>query len=194
MQTATKRQRSKAKPQADGDGELGRLGNAIQQAADKLGVHPFSLELLTAFGVPGTPPIYGDVVATLAEVATAYGVSERTVASWRARGMPGESGCFSLNHIERWRNRELTDAPRRFPERAVSNDMVRAVFDYIESEARYWALSVLEGAKEGGVISEEQCDTLREKFAATRGRVCPPLELRERMLEELAAYFRPRCD
>lgn len=194
MHMATTKRRSKAKPQADGECELSRHEASAKQAADMLGIHPFSLDILQAFGVPGTPPLYGEIVETLAEVATAYGISERTVASWRARGMPGESGCFSLNHIERWRNSELKDAPRRFPERAVSNDMLRAYADYIETEARFWVLTVLEGAKETEVISEDQCDSLRDKFAATRSRVCPPLELRERMLNELANYFRPPCD
>lgn len=194
MQTTATKRRSKAKPQADGEGELVTLDDAMQQAAHKLGIHPFSLDLLAAFGVPGTPPLYGEILSTLAEVGTAYGVSERTVASWRARGMPGESGCFSLNHVERWRNRELKDAPRRFPERAVSNDMVRAVFDYMDAEAKFWVLTVLEGALESGILTEEQCRKLGEKFGETQGRVCPPLELRERMLNELAPCFQPPCD
>ncbi len=45
-----------------------------------LGIHEFSVDVLAAFGVPGTPPHYGEIVETLAEVAKAYGVSERTVA------------------------------------------------------------------------------------------------------------------
>jgi hypothetical protein len=164
------------------------------EAAEMLGIHEFSVDVLAAFGVPGTPPLYGEIVETLADVAKAYGVSERTVAGWRARGMPGESGCFSLNHIERWRKAELQDAPRRFPERAISDDLVRAVFDYVETEARFWVLSVLHGAMESELISEDQRAQLAEKFAESRGRVCPPLELRERILNELATCFQPPCD
>lgn len=190
MKTATQR-RTRGRAQAESEAELDETTNAAKRAADAIGIHEFSLDVLAAFGVPGTPPIYGQIVETLAEVAKVYGVSERTVASWRSRGMPGESGCFSINHIERWRRVELQDAPRLRPEQAISSDLVRAVFDYLEGEAKFWLISVMEDALQCGLITEDQCSKLGQKFAETRGRVCVPIELREQMLAELADDFPP---
>ncbi len=71
----TTKRPTKAKLQSDGDNELKKVDNTAKRAADMLGIHEFSLDVLAAHGVPGTPPIYGEIVETLAEIAKAYGVS-----------------------------------------------------------------------------------------------------------------------
>lgn len=190
MKTATQR-RTRGKAHAESEAELDKTTSATKRAADEIGIQEFSLDVLTAFGVPGTPPIYGQIVETLAEVAKVYGVSERTVASWRSRGMPGESGCFSINHIERWRRVELQDAPRLRREQAISSDLVRAAFDYLEGETKFWLISVMEDALQSGLMTDGPYSQLGQRFAETRGRVYVPIELRKQMLVELADIFQP---
>lgn len=57
----------------------------------------------------------GDVARSLAEVARAFRVSERTAAGWRARGMPGEPGNYPIAAIEAWKsaNVEGSEAAKR---------------------------------------------------------------------------------
>lgn len=52
-----------------------------------------------------------DTASSLAEVARHFDVSERTVAGWRARGMPGRPRCYPLAEIAEWRGRELRPPP-----------------------------------------------------------------------------------
>lgn len=78
------------------------------------------------------------IVSTLVEVALFFGVSRRTVADWRNKGMPGKDHEWPLNAIAQWLHQK--DAPsgpvRSRGERVEEARALKAVADAILSEAR----------------------------------------------------------
>ena len=89
-------------------------------------------------GADGTP-VTGDSVDSLAEVAKFFSVSERTAASWRAKGMPGQPGNYPLTKILNWRRQQpdgeawFTGNPKLKP-RPATGDLCRAIYKVFRSE------------------------------------------------------------
>ena len=81
----------------------------------------------------------GDTVGSLAEVGKFFGVSERSAASWRAKGMPGQPGNYPLTKILNWRRQQpdgevwFTGNPKLIP-RPATGDLCRAIYKVFRSE------------------------------------------------------------
>ncbi|HEY1064751.1 MAG TPA: hypothetical protein VGE52_01515 [Pirellulales bacterium] len=61
--------------------------------------------------VPPTPaPLPRRIVHSLAAVGVEFDVSERTVASWKAKGMPHEGSVYDLDEIAEWREAYYAEA------------------------------------------------------------------------------------
>lgn len=88
-----------------------------------------------AMGVGNGSIDYGPTVKSLVEVAEHFGVSERWVNNWRARGMPGETGAYNLAAIRLWLRMQRdgqdqrleTGNPDLLP-RDATGDLVRAMY------------------------------------------------------------------
>ncbi len=74
----------------------------LDQWAEMLGESRLAAKISRASGCFGFDE-YLEPLATAAEVAIAFGVSERTIASWIARGCPGSRGAYYVQQILVWR-------------------------------------------------------------------------------------------
>ena len=123
------------------------------------------MALRAIFAATGAPcPIdYGPTVGSLAQVGIHFGVSERTVANWKARGMPGEPGHYNLPRIQQWRRQQndpepwhFTGNPKLTP-RQASGDLVRGLLRSLRvhlKESAHHALSDFLTALDGDGFDE----------------------------------------
>ena len=70
--------------------------------ADQLGVSVLALKILCGMGCPG-PYDYSPVATSEEEAGQLLGVSGRTIAVWKKRGMPWSEGRYVIDDIENWR-------------------------------------------------------------------------------------------
>ena len=102
-----------------------------EEVAERLGISIHSLRLHSAAGVLGPSP-YQQFAQSLAEVGQFFGVSERTVGTWRAKGMPGEPGCYPLATIGYWRAKNLES--RNTAQSPRSGLLARAIYRLLSIE------------------------------------------------------------
>ena len=113
--------------------EKGRPTMTADQLCEALGITADQLAAFVRAGMPSKgrgkrrrfdPDLVGDwllttgratlIVSSLAEVGRHFGVSERTAAGWRAKGMPGEPGAYDIDRIEQWRDQGESTTTNRF--------------------------------------------------------------------------------
>ena len=142
------------------------------RVAGELGISPITLRLWQALGCPvGHWLAYQTRVNSLSDVGTAFGVSERTAATWRSKGMPGsrEDG-YPIQAIRDWRagnnKRESENHVARF---------VDAIFRFFRTEiiesgvaAHEDIASCLDGRDDAEELSELFAAAMIRRFERLR--------------------------
>ena len=90
------------------------------------------------------------------EVAEFFGVSDTVVRKdWKARGMPGERGCYNLSEIAKWKiKREMSRALPEPDDGDLADRLEIAEVQIAEADARLKELKLAEA--EGRLIDREQ--------------------------------------
>lgn len=119
-----------------------------QEAAEIANLSVAALRLYFAAGaIPpdcaGIGYEYLEAVPTMIEVARAFDVSERTVHTWRSKGMPGQPGSYPLPAIRRWRLAQdsapaawLYRGNKELPPTTATGDLARAILRVLRVDLR----------------------------------------------------------
>ncbi len=125
------------------------FSNGEKQCARDMGISVRSLRAFLASGILpfGQFEEYQEpqtVVNSLAKVATHFGVSERTVATWKSQGMPiTDDGKYVLPAIRRWRSQRgeipasldwIDTGNRELDSTYASGDLVRGILRWVRTE------------------------------------------------------------
>lgn len=131
------------------------------------------------------------VCQSLAEVATAFGVHEATVRTWRMEGLPGTEGLWHLPTIIQWRIAKAerrSGVPEDESERASrrKSAAIKASRDEIKLQLETGKL-VERDAVEAKLLS--MFSVIRARLQALPGEIAAsvPAEVRGQVMEESSA-------
>ena len=157
-----------------------------KDAAATLGISVLSLRLMLAAGCPyGDFEKYQTVVHSLAAVGEAFGVSERTAATWRKKGMPDspESG-YPLVTIAQWRRKVGLDNEDLLPDRGATGDLARARIPYYRYQmleaGRRAALDIMDFYRQ---MDRNDEDLVKFAYAASLAKHFEDLRLSDEDIE-----------
>jgi hypothetical protein len=113
------------------------------------------------------------VATSTVEVAEFFGVSDTVVRKdWKARGMPGERGCYDLSEIARWkieRERNLNQ-PKELDDERLAERLELAEVLSAEADAGMKQLKLAEA--EGRMMDRDQVVAeIMEAFNIVRARI-----------------------
>ena len=119
----SKRRVSPKQPKKDAISPASPAGVDIAGVAAGLGVHLLAAKIIVAAGAPSEDsPYLDEPLETAADAGVFFGVSERTIHSWLARGMPGDRGAYFKSRMLGWRKRQ----PEAEPWHTVSDRSIPA--------------------------------------------------------------------